>query len=42
MTLRTVAGLEVADIARAFLVSTPTMAQRLVRARRKIAHAGIP
>ena len=42
LTLRTVAGLEVADIARAFLVSTPTMAQRLVRARRKIAHAGIP
>jgi RNA polymerase sigma-70 factor (ECF subfamily) len=42
LTLRTVAGLEVADIARAFLVSEPTMAQRLVRARRKIAHAGIP
>jgi RNA polymerase sigma-70 factor, ECF subfamily len=42
LTLRTVAGLDVADIARAFLVSTPTMAQRLVRARRKIAHAGIP
>jgi RNA polymerase sigma-70 factor, ECF subfamily len=42
LTLRTVAGLEIADIARAFLVSTPTMAQRLVRARRKIAHAGIP
>lgn len=42
LTLRTVAGLEVADIARAFLVSTATMAQRLVRARRKIAHAGIP
>jgi RNA polymerase sigma-70 factor (ECF subfamily) len=42
LTLRTVAGLEMADIARAFLVSTPTMAQRLVRARQKIAHAGIP
>ena len=42
LTLRTVAGLEVADIARAFLVSEPTMAQRLVRARRKIANAGIP
>jgi RNA polymerase sigma-70 factor (ECF subfamily) len=42
LTLRTVAGLEVADIARAFLVTEPTMAQRLVRARRKIAHAGIP
>jgi RNA polymerase sigma-70 factor (ECF subfamily) len=42
LTLRTVAGLEVADIARAFLVSDATMAQRLVRARGKIAHAGIP
>ena len=42
LTLRTVAGLAVADIARAFLVSPTTMAQRLVRARRKIAHAGIP
>jgi RNA polymerase sigma-70 factor, ECF subfamily len=42
LTLRTVAGLEVADIARAFLVSEPTMAQRLVRARRKITNAGIP
>jgi RNA polymerase sigma-70 factor, ECF subfamily len=42
LTLRTVAGLAVADIARAFLVSTPTMAQRLVRARQKISHAGIP
>jgi RNA polymerase sigma-70 factor (ECF subfamily) len=42
LTLRTVAGLDVADIARAFLVATPTMAQRLVRARRKIARAGIP
>ncbi|MDT4910312.1 MAG: polymerase sigma-70 factor, subfamily [Pseudonocardiales bacterium] len=42
LTLRTVAGLSVADIATAFLVPEPTMAQRLVRARRKIAHAGIP
>jgi len=42
LTLRTVAGLDVADIARAFLVSESTMAQRLVRARRKITHAGIP
>jgi RNA polymerase sigma-70 factor (ECF subfamily) len=42
LTLRTVAGLEVVDIARAFLVSEPTMAQRLVRARRKITNAGIP
>ena len=42
LTLRTVAGLETADIARAFLVSETTMAQRLVRARRKIDHAGIP
>ncbi len=42
LTLRTVGGLEVADIARAFLVPEPTMAQRLVRARRKIAHAAIP
>jgi RNA polymerase sigma-70 factor (ECF subfamily) len=42
LTLRTVAGLEVADIARAFLVSESTMEQRLVRARRKIANAAIP
>jgi RNA polymerase sigma-70 factor (ECF subfamily) len=42
LTLRTVAGLAVAEIARAFLVSETTMAQRLVRARRKIDHAGIP
>jgi RNA polymerase sigma-70 factor (ECF subfamily) len=42
LTLRTVAGLDVADIAEAFLVSETTMAQRLVRARRKIAEAGIP
>ncbi len=42
LTLRTVAGLTVADIAAAFLVSESTMAQRLVRARRKIDHARIP
>jgi RNA polymerase sigma-70 factor (ECF subfamily) len=42
LTLRTVAGLSVNEIARAFLVSETTMAQRLVRARRKIDHAGIP
>ena len=42
LTLRTVAGLRVDEIARAFLVSEATMAQRLVRARRKIEHAGIP
>jgi RNA polymerase sigma-70 factor (ECF subfamily) len=42
LTLRTVAGLAVADIAEAFLVPEATMAQRLVRARRKIAHAAIP
>jgi RNA polymerase sigma-70 factor (ECF subfamily) len=42
LTLRTVAGLAVADIAAAFLVPETTMAQRLVRARRKIEHAGIP
>jgi RNA polymerase sigma-70 factor (ECF subfamily) len=42
LTLRTVAGLQVAEISRAFLVSETTMAQRLTRARRKIEHAGIP
>ena len=42
LTLRTVAGLDVASIAGAFLVSEPTMAQRLVRARQKIANAAIP
>jgi RNA polymerase sigma-70 factor, ECF subfamily len=42
LTLRTVAGLEVPQIARAFLVGEATMAQRLTRARRKIEHAGIP
>jgi RNA polymerase sigma-70 factor (ECF subfamily) len=42
LTLRTVAGLTVPEIAAAFLVPEATMAQRLVRARRKIDEAGIP
>ncbi len=42
LTLRTLAGLTTAEIARAFLVPETTMAQRLVRAKRKIRHAGIP
>jgi RNA polymerase sigma-70 factor (ECF subfamily) len=42
LTLRTLAGLSTAEIARALLTSDATMAQRLVRAKRKIAEAGIP
>ncbi len=42
LTLRTLAGLTTAEIARAFLVPEPTMAKRLVRAKGKIRDAGIP
>ncbi|MBF6180062.1 RNA polymerase sigma factor [Nocardia otitidiscaviarum] len=42
LTLRTLAGLSTAEIARAFLTAESTMAQRLVRAKRKIVEAGIP
>ena len=42
LTLREVGGLTTAEIARAFLVAEPAMAQRLVRAKRKIRAAGIP
>ena len=42
LTLRTLGGLSTEEIARAFLVPEPTMAKRLVRAKRKIAAAAIP
>jgi RNA polymerase sigma-70 factor (ECF subfamily) len=42
LTLRTLAGLTTAEIARAFLASEPAMAKRLVRAKSKIRNAGIP
>jgi RNA polymerase sigma-70 factor, ECF subfamily len=42
LTLRLVCGLSALEIARAFLVSETTLEQRLVRAKRKIAEAGVP
>lgn len=42
LTLRLVCGLSTAEIADAFLLAEPTLAQRLVRAKRKIAEAGVP
>ncbi|WP_286364286.1 DUF6596 domain-containing protein, partial [Azospirillum sp. B4] len=42
LTLRLVCGLTTAEIASAFLLPEPTLAQRLVRAKRKIAQAGVP
>lgn len=42
LTLRTLAGLDTAELARALLVTEKTMSQRLVRAKNKVRHAGIP
>jgi RNA polymerase sigma-70 factor (ECF subfamily) len=42
LTLRSLAGMTTAEIARAFLVSERTMGQRLFRAKQKVAHAGVP
>jgi RNA polymerase sigma-70 factor (ECF subfamily) len=42
LTLRTLGGLSIAEIARAFLVTEATIAQRIARAKQKIAHARIP
>ncbi|RKR87795.1 RNA polymerase ECF family sigma subunit [Micromonospora pisi] len=42
LTLRSLAGMSTAEIARAFLVPERTMGQRLFRAKQKVAHAGIP
>ncbi len=42
LTLRTLAGLTISEIARAFLVPEATMAKRIGRAKAKIRHAGIP
>jgi predicted RNA polymerase sigma factor len=42
LTLRVVGGLTTAEIARAFLISEPTVAQRIVRAKRSLAEAGVP
>jgi len=42
LTLKTLGGLTTGEIARAFLTTEPTMAQRIVRAKRKIRQAGIP
>ena len=42
LTLRLIGGLTTAEIARAFLVSEPTIAQRIVRAKRTLSEAGVP